>query len=177
MDAASPSLTAAKDADVPVVAALMNMAFRGGGSDAGWTTEADHFQGNRTSEELLREDLAAKADAALLVWRQPDGVLLGCVWLEPEGDDNWYLGSLTIDPRQQNRGLARSETSCSGGGLGPRARRPGHQDDGCQCSRHPHCLVCASMRSPAKPSHSPTVTIGSAYPNAPICTSWCFVSP
>ena len=107
MDAASPSLTAAKDADVPVVAALMNMAFRGGGSDAGWTTEADHFQGNRTSEELLREDLAAKADAALLVWRQPDGVLLGCVWLEPEGDDNWYLGSLTIDPRQQNRGLGR----------------------------------------------------------------------
>jgi len=83
-----------------VFAALMNMAFRGGGSDAGWTTEADHFQGNRTSEELLREDLAAKADAALLVWRQPDDVLLGCVWLEPEGDDNWYLGSLTIDPRR-----------------------------------------------------------------------------
>lgn len=61
MDAASPSLSAAKDADVPAVAALMNMAFRGGGSDAGWTTEADHFQGNRTSEELLREDLAARS--------------------------------------------------------------------------------------------------------------------
>lgn len=107
MDAASPSLTAAKDADVPAVAALMNMAFRGGGSDAAWTTEADHFQGNRTSEELLREDLAAKADAALLVWRQPDGVLLGCVWLEPEGEDIWYLGSLTIDPHRQNSGMGR----------------------------------------------------------------------
>jgi hypothetical protein len=29
------------------------------------------------------------------------------VWLEPEDEGIWYLGSLTIDPRQQNSGLGR----------------------------------------------------------------------
>jgi ribosomal protein S18 acetylase RimI-like enzyme len=106
MNAAPPSLTVATATDAPAIAALMNLAYRGGGADAGWTTEADHFHGNRTSEALLREDMAANPDAALLAWR-PDGALLGCVWLEPEDDGIWYLGSLSIDPRQQNRGLGR----------------------------------------------------------------------
>jgi DNA-binding MarR family transcriptional regulator/ribosomal protein S18 acetylase RimI-like enzyme len=106
--AAAPSLTAATDADVPAVVALMNLAYRSGGSDAGWTTEADTFEGDRTSEALLRQDMAAAVHAAMLVWRQrPDGALLGCVWIEPKADDEWYLGSLTIDPRAQNAGLGR----------------------------------------------------------------------
>jgi ribosomal protein S18 acetylase RimI-like enzyme len=106
---ASPplSLTVATETDVPAIAALMNLGFRGSGSDAGWTTEADHFRGNRTSEALLREDIAANANAAMLIWRPTDGVLFGCVWLEPEDDGVWYLGSLTVDPRQQDRGLGR----------------------------------------------------------------------
>jgi ribosomal protein S18 acetylase RimI-like enzyme len=107
MNSALPDLTVATEADVPAIAALMNLAFRGGGSDAGWTSEADHFQGNRTSEALLREDFAANAEAAMLLWRSPDGVPRGCVWLEPEDEGIWYLGSLTIDPRQQNSGLGR----------------------------------------------------------------------
>jgi len=107
MDNSPPDLTAATTADVVAIVALMNLAFRGGGSDAGWTTEADHFEGNRTSEALLREDITANTDGAMLLWRPPDGVLLGCVWLEPEGEGTWYLGSLSIDPRQQNKGLGR----------------------------------------------------------------------
>jgi ribosomal protein S18 acetylase RimI-like enzyme len=108
MNAAPPSLTVATAADVPAIAALMNLAYRGAGADAGWTTEVDHFQGDRTSEELLREDIVANAEAALLVWRPPAGDgLLGCVWVAPEGDGIWYLGSLSIDPRYQNRGLGR----------------------------------------------------------------------
>jgi ribosomal protein S18 acetylase RimI-like enzyme len=107
MNSAFPDLTLATEADVPAIAALMNLAFRGGGSDAGWTSEADHFQGNRTSEALLREDIAANAEAAMLLWRSPVGVLRGCVWLDPEDKGIWYLGSLTIDPRQQNSGLGR----------------------------------------------------------------------
>jgi ribosomal protein S18 acetylase RimI-like enzyme len=104
MNAAPSSLTVATATDAPAIAALMNLAYRG--SDAGWTTEADYFQGDRTNEALLGKDMAANPDAALLVWR-PDGVLLGCVWLEPENDGIWYLGSLSIDPCQQNRGLGR----------------------------------------------------------------------
>jgi hypothetical protein len=73
MDNSPPGLTAATTADVVAIVALMNLAFRGGGSDAGWTTEADHFEGNRTSEALLREDITANSDGAMLLWRPPDG--------------------------------------------------------------------------------------------------------
>jgi DNA-binding MarR family transcriptional regulator/ribosomal protein S18 acetylase RimI-like enzyme len=112
--AAAPGLTAATDADVPAIATLMNLAYRSRGSDAGWTTEADYFEGKRTSAALLRQDIAANADATLLVWRHPpDGNLLGCVWLQPEGDGVWYLGSLTIGPSEQNRGFGRKLLAAS----------------------------------------------------------------
>jgi ribosomal protein S18 acetylase RimI-like enzyme len=123
MDSAPLNLTVATEADVPAIAALMNLAFRGSGSDAGWTSEADHFQGNRTSEALLREDIAANANAAMLVWRSPECVLLGCVWLEPEDEDIWYLGSLTIDPRQQNSGLGRKLLAAAEDRIGARGGR------------------------------------------------------
>ena len=140
MDSETPDLTVAYDADVSAVVALMNLAFRSPGSDAGWTTEVEHFQGDRTSDVLLREDIGANVDVAMLIWRSTDGVLLGCVWLEPEGDGVWYLGSLTIDPRQQTQ--PRPKTLGSGGELGSRARRSPDQNDGHQRSRHAHRLVC-----------------------------------
>ncbi|HEY7577942.1 MAG TPA: GNAT family N-acetyltransferase [Acetobacteraceae bacterium] len=106
--AAIPRLTPATDGDVPAIAALMNLAYRGGGNDAGWTSETDCLAGNRTSEAMLREDIAANPNAMMMIWRRsPDGALLGCVWLESADDDAWYLGSLSIDPREQNRGLGR----------------------------------------------------------------------
>jgi hypothetical protein len=61
MDSAAPNLIVGTEADVPAIAALMNLAFRGGGPDAGWNSEADHFQGDRTN-----------ADAAMLVRRSPE---------------------------------------------------------------------------------------------------------
>ena len=106
--AIAPRLTAARDADIAEIAALMNSAYRGGGADAGWTSEIEYFEGNRTDEAMLREEIAANADAVMLIWRRlSDNALLGCVWLEPEGDRIWYLGSLTIDARAQNTGLGR----------------------------------------------------------------------
>jgi DNA-binding MarR family transcriptional regulator/ribosomal protein S18 acetylase RimI-like enzyme len=108
MVAGGPKLIAATDADVPAIVALMNLAYRSDGSDAGWTTETDYIQGDRTSEVMLRQDIAGNPAAKMLLWRQSsDEALLGCVWLEPEDDAVWYLGSLSIDPREQNRGLGR----------------------------------------------------------------------
>lgn len=105
-------LQLAVDADVPAVAALMNRAYRGTGAETGWNSEADHIAGNRTSAALLREDIAAKPGAALLVWRTSDTVQ-GCVWLQPLSHDLWYLGSLTVDPRLQNAGLGRQLLAAS----------------------------------------------------------------
>jgi GNAT superfamily N-acetyltransferase len=101
------NLTVATDADVPAVVDLMNRAFRGRGADASWSTEERYIEGTRTSEDLLREEMAGRPDARLLLWRKPDSALLGCVWMQPEENDVWYLGSLTIAPHEQKAGLGR----------------------------------------------------------------------
>jgi len=106
---AAGELVPANDEDVPHIVALMNRAYRGAGTSTGWTTEVGYIAGDRTTEPLLRADLAAKPEASLLTWRdQRDGTLKGCVWLEPLGDDAWYLGSLTVDPQRQNGGLGQA---------------------------------------------------------------------
>ena len=94
--------------DVPRLVAFLNRAYRGTGASAGWTTEAGYITGSRTTEALVRADIAAKPDGYFLKWEDPqDGSLQGCVWLEPLGDDVWYLGSLAVDPGRQNSGLGR----------------------------------------------------------------------
>jgi DNA-binding MarR family transcriptional regulator/GNAT superfamily N-acetyltransferase len=99
-------LVPASDRDMASIAALMNLAYRGNSS--GWNTEAGYITGDRTTEALLRADVAARPAASLMTWRdQQAGALQGCVWLEPLGDDTWYLGSLAVDPRRQNSGLGR----------------------------------------------------------------------
>jgi ribosomal protein S18 acetylase RimI-like enzyme len=101
-------LTPSNDADVPSIVALMNRAYRGAGASAGWTTEADYIAGERTNAEMLRQQIADSPAGSMLLWRrQGDHHLLGCVWVERETDDTWYLGSLTVDPAHQNRGLGR----------------------------------------------------------------------
>lgn len=95
-------------ADVPTVVALMNLAFRGAGPGASWNTEAGYMEGDRTTEALLLEEMAARPEAVLLLQRPDDTAdLLGSVWLEPAGGDVWYLGSLIIDPGRQNAGAGR----------------------------------------------------------------------
>ncbi len=97
------------DDDVPRIVALINRAYRGSGTSSGWSTEASYLSGDRTTEDLLRSDLAATPNASLLKWEDARGGLLqGCVWLEPLDDDLWYLGSLAVDPEQQNSGLGKS---------------------------------------------------------------------
>lgn len=99
-------LRAANDHDVPAVASLLNRAYRGAGADASWTTEAAYIDGDRTDEALLRREVAEKPHATLLVWDSL-GSVQGCVWLEPLGDDTWYLGSLAVNPLVQNAQLGR----------------------------------------------------------------------
>jgi ribosomal protein S18 acetylase RimI-like enzyme len=102
-------LTRATEFDYPPIVDLANLAFRGVGPEAGWNSEADFIEGQRLTESLLRADLAAKPDALLLTYRDdPNGELLGTVWLEPKKDGVWYLGLLTIRPDLQNRHMGRA---------------------------------------------------------------------
>ena len=98
----------AVEADYPAIVDLANLAFRGSGANASWNTEAVFIEGQRLDESLLKEELVAKPEAQLLMYRDdPDGPLLGTVLLERKKDGVWYLGLLTIRPDLQKRQLGR----------------------------------------------------------------------
>lgn len=105
------NLKSATEADLAGVAALTNMAFRG---DVGWTLETKYIEGQRTSVEMLQEELAANPEALLMIWRDDeDGSLLGSVWLEPSREETWYMGLLAVRPEQQGRQLGRQMVEAS----------------------------------------------------------------
>jgi GNAT superfamily N-acetyltransferase len=99
------SLEPASEADFPAIIALTNKAYRGTGPQASWTVET-FVDGERLTDELLRDDLAAAPRAQLLIWRE-DGQHMGHVWLEPGEGGAWYLGLLTMRPDLQDRKLGR----------------------------------------------------------------------
>lgn len=116
-DAAARPLTLrpARRDEADALSALVNSAYRGDLSRAGWTTEADLLGGQRTDPAALREFMAAgepALDRVLLVYdgaagesslgRPPEA----CVQLERRGDDA-YLGMLTVQPVRQASGLGR----------------------------------------------------------------------
>jgi DNA-binding MarR family transcriptional regulator/N-acetylglutamate synthase-like GNAT family acetyltransferase len=103
---AAVELRPATDADVPAIVALLNHAYRGSGAEASWNSEAEYMVGDRTSDTLLRREIAEKPEATMLVW-DLWGVLQGCVALEPLGENAWYLGSLAVNPRLQNAQAGR----------------------------------------------------------------------
>ena len=95
----------AADADVPAIVKLLNRAYRGA---TGWSTEAAYIDGDRTTEALLRAEMAATPEGLMLAWREGvDAPLAGCVWLEPVGPGVWYLGSLAVDPPRQAGGFGK----------------------------------------------------------------------
>jgi hypothetical protein len=81
-------LTRATPAELPEIVALMNRAYRG---QDGWTVEQGYILGDRICLADLEAELIAKPQMQLLVWREA-GLLLGCVSLEPQDGDAWYLG-------------------------------------------------------------------------------------
>jgi ribosomal protein S18 acetylase RimI-like enzyme len=99
----------ATPADFPVLAELVNGAYRGLGGARGWTHEADYLDGLRTTADAIAEGLTAQPGAMLLAWREADGSeAQGCVWLEPAGAGAWYLGMLSVRPELQDRRLGRT---------------------------------------------------------------------
>jgi GNAT superfamily N-acetyltransferase len=102
-------LTLATDADLPETVKLINASYRGETSRQGWANEADYIEGERTTLDALCADLQANPAAKLYLKRNPaDGVLLGCVWLEPHDREVWYLGLLTVRPDIQDQKLGRT---------------------------------------------------------------------
>jgi ribosomal protein S18 acetylase RimI-like enzyme len=53
------------------------------------------------------ESLAAKlGEETLLVARDNDGTVVGCIFFRRESDDEGYIGRLAVDPARQGQGIA-----------------------------------------------------------------------
>lgn len=99
-------LRPALEAEIPDIIAMTNSAFRESAGQAAWKVET-LVAGRRITESLLREDLA-EPGAELLVWRDADGVHMGHVRLDDDGEGGWYLAMLTVRPDRQDGGLGRA---------------------------------------------------------------------
>ncbi|CAM5708406.1 GNAT family N-acetyltransferase [Streptomyces violaceorubidus] len=107
MDTAARPLTYrdATDADVDALVALIESAYRGDASRAGWTTEADILQGQRTDPQGVLEVVRAPDSRLLAVER--DGRIVACCQLEHRGA-HAYFGMFAVSPALQGEGLGRA---------------------------------------------------------------------
>jgi ribosomal protein S18 acetylase RimI-like enzyme len=92
-------------AHIPALHALIESAYRGESSRAGWTTEADLLDGQRTDPEDLADILADPKQALLTAWHADE--LVGCVLIADRGEGAGYFGMLSIRPTLQGGGLGR----------------------------------------------------------------------
>lgn len=97
--------------DVKVLNELINSAYRGESSKAGWTTEADMLGGQRTDEEDLKT-IISKPGCTFLKYTNDASEITGCVRLEKHGE-KLYLGMLTVKPTLQNSGIGKQMMQAS----------------------------------------------------------------
>ncbi|MEV5734506.1 GNAT family N-acetyltransferase [Streptomyces sp. NPDC052292] len=107
METAATELTFrhAGDADVDALVALIESAYRGDASRAGWTTEADILQGQRTDPEGVLE--VVKDPGSRLLTVEQDGRIVACCQLEHRGDAA-YFGMFAVSPALQGAGLGKA---------------------------------------------------------------------
>lgn len=101
----------ATESDVPELVALVESAYRGEASRAGWTTEAHLLDGQRTDAEAVQAVLNDPRGHVLAVERE--GELVACCQLErPKGGQDAegtraYFGMFAVRPTAQAGGVGR----------------------------------------------------------------------
>src|SRR6476646_5066691 len=95
----------AGDDDIPAIVALVQRTYRGDASRAGWTTEADLLDGQRTDPAEVAELLADPRSRIVLA--ASDEGLLGSVLVKDEGD-TFYIGMFAVRAGLQGQGLGRA---------------------------------------------------------------------
>ncbi|QIP87776.1 GNAT family N-acetyltransferase [Streptomyces sp. Tu 2975] len=103
-DSAELTYRDAAQADVPALVALIESAYRGESSRAGWTSEADILGGQRTDPQGVREVITAPGSRLMIV--EGDGEPVACCQLEHRGDAA-YFGMFAVRPDLQGAGLGR----------------------------------------------------------------------
>lgn len=96
----------ATPADAEAVVALVESAYRGEASRAGWTTEADLLDGQRTDREELAA-LLADPSIRIVLLRQ-GGELAGTICVRVDTEAVAHIGMFAIRPTQQGSGLGKA---------------------------------------------------------------------
>ncbi|MEU2791292.1 GNAT family N-acetyltransferase [Streptomyces sp. NPDC007100] len=104
MTTAELTFRAATEADIPAVVELVESAYRGDASRAGWTTEADLLEGQRTDPEGVAA-VVRHADGRLLL-AEIAGETVACCQLEHRGD-HVYFGMFAVRPKLQGGGFGK----------------------------------------------------------------------
>ena len=95
--------------DAKAIVALTQSAYRGDASRAGWTTEADFLDGQRTDVADVSGIIAR--NEACMVLAERDGDLLAACLMEMEMHDalrSCYFGMFSVRPDLQRGGIGRA---------------------------------------------------------------------
>jgi ribosomal protein S18 acetylase RimI-like enzyme len=95
----------ADEGDIADIVALVESAYRGEASRAGWTTEADLLDGQRTDHAAVADLLREPGKLVLLA--EIGGSLMGCCQLERKAGAEAYFGMFSVRPGRQGAGLGR----------------------------------------------------------------------
>lgn len=99
-------LTQANSEDLNQIMTLVNQAYRGAAAP-GWTSESTLISGSRINIQSLAE-IAADGETVLLIAKDADHQVQGCVALRPTEDQQWYLSMLAVNPAAQSGGVGKS---------------------------------------------------------------------
>lgn len=92
--------------DVPQLVALVESAYRGESSRAGWTTEADLLDGRRTDEDDVAAAVTGPGSRVIVGEGEGAQRLLACCQVQ-QRETYAYFGMFAVTPTAQNGGLGR----------------------------------------------------------------------
>ena len=90
--------------DIPAIVTLVESAYRGDASRAGWTTEAGFLEGQRIDAAGVLDNLHKPASVILLA--EAETGLLACCHLERFGEA-CYFGMFAVSPTLQGAGIGK----------------------------------------------------------------------
>lgn len=93
--------------DIPQLFELIETCYRGDIAKTGWTYETDIVGGNRTTEEILKEEMSTPG-GNYLKYTNEEGKIVGCVYTNVMPDQKKvFVGCLCVHPTLQSQGLGK----------------------------------------------------------------------
>jgi len=93
-------------ADISSITHLLNIAYRGEASKAGWTTEAHLIAGEQRATDAMVLETLQNPGSVFLLYQQPEQNVNGCVNLQIHGG-KIYLGMFSVSPLEQGNGIGK----------------------------------------------------------------------